>query len=39
MGDGVLDAVVETAGYDIVQLPLFEIVKYVLRKESAVHAD
>lgn len=39
MRQAVLDAVVEPAGYDVAQLPLFQIPEYVPRKETAVHAD
>lgn len=39
VGEAVLDAVVETAGYNIVHLLVFQTVKYLIRKEAAVHTD
>jgi hypothetical protein len=34
-----LDAVVEPTGYNVAQLPLFQMIKYILRKKSAIHTD
>ena len=39
VGEAVLDAVVEAAGYNIVHLHVFQTVKYLIRKEVAVHTD
>lgn len=39
MGATVLDVIVELAGYNVVHLLAFQTVKYLFRKEVALHTD